>query len=354
MPFSRPTLTEIIDRVIADMGSRITGVEGAVLRRSLLGIIGRAEAGSVHLLYGYIDWVARQVIPDTAEAEYLERWAAIWGIDRKVATFATGPVTFTGADGAIVPDGTIVQRQDGVQFATQGDQTIAAGTATATALALEAGDAGNTAAALKVQLLSPISGVQSSATVAAGGIVSGDDVETDARLLERLLQRIQNPPQGGSASDYELWALQVPGVTRVWVTPATMGLGTVGVQFVTDDDPGGIIPDAGKVAEVQDHIDLLRPVTAEVFVTAPIADTLAMSIKLTPNTAAVQAAVLDELNDLITRDAEPGGPILISRLREAVSIAAGESNNQITSPTADVTHTTGHMAVLGTVTFSSI
>lgn len=354
MPFTRPTLTEVIDRVIADIGSRVTGVDGAVLRRSLLGIIGRAEAGSVHLLYGYIDWVARQVIPDTAEAEYLERWAAIWGINRKTATFASGPVTFTGTNGSLLPDGTIVQRQDGVQFATQGDQTIASGTATATVLALEAGDTGNTAAAVTVQLLSPISGVQSSATVAAGGIEAGDDVETDARLLERLLQRIQSPPQGGSASDYQLWALQVPGVTRVWVAPFVMGLGTVGVQFVTDDDPGGIIPDAGKVAEVQDHIDLLRPVTADVYVTAPIADTLAMSVKLTPNTPAVQAAVLAELTDLITRDAQPGGPILISRLREAVSIAAGESNNQITSPTADVTHAAGHMAVLGTVTFSAL
>lgn len=354
MPFARPTLTEVIDRVIADIGSRVTGVDGAVLRRSLLGIIGRAEAGSVHLLYGYIDWVSRQVVPDTAEAEHLERWAAIWGITRKTATFATGSVTFTGVDGSIIADGTIVQRQDGVRFATQGGQTIASGTATATVLALEAGEAGNTAAAVTVQLLSPIAGVQTSATVAAGGIVAGDDVESDARLLDRLLPRIQNPPQGGAASDYQLWALQVPGVTRVWVTPATMGLGTVGVQFVTDNNPGGIIPDAGKVTEVQDHIDELRPVTAEVFVTAPIAASLAMSISISPNTPAVQSAVLAELNDLITRDAQPGGTILISRLRESVSIAAGELNNQITSPTADVTHTVGQMAVLGTVTFSAL
>ncbi|WP_429541744.1 baseplate J/gp47 family protein [Pseudomonas monsensis] len=96
-----------------------------------------------------------------------------------------------------------------------------------------------------------------------------------------------------------------------------------------------------------------RPVTAEVFVAAPIADPLNMAVKLSPNTAAVQAAVRAEISDLIDRDSKPGSPILISRLREAVSVAAGESDNAITSPTADVAHATGHMAVPGTITFSS-
>lgn len=353
MAFARPTLTEIIDRVLADISSRVVGVDSAVLRRSLLGILGRAEAGAAHQLYGYIDWVSRQVIPDTAEGEWLERWARIWGIIRQPATYSSGILTFTGTNGALIPDGTLVQRQDGVQYATQGDATISGGIATVPALALVAGVAGNTAVGVTLQLLSPIAGVSSSATVAAGGLIDGADVESDARLLERMLQRIQNPPQGGSEADYVQWALEVPGVTRVWVTPMSMGAGTVGVQFVRDDDAGSIIPDAGEVADVQEHIDTLRPVTAEVFVTAPLGDALDLTIKINPNTGTVQAAVQAELEDLITRDAEPGGTILISRLREAVSIAAGESDNQIVTPAADVAHATGHMAVLGAITWQS-
>lgn len=354
MPFARPTLTEIIDRIIADISSRVVGVDSAMLRRSLLGIVGRAEAGAAHQLYGYIDWVARQAIPDTAEAEWLERWAAIWKITRKPADFASGSVTFTGANGSPIPDGTIVQRSDGVQYATQGAAAISGSSATVPVLALVAGEAGNAGAGIAVSLLSPVAGVQSSAAVAAGGLTGGDDVESDERLLARLLQRIQNPPQGGAEADYIGWALEVPGVTRAWVTPRVMGAGTVGLQFVTDDDPAGIIPDAGKVAEVQANVDVKRPVTADVYVTAPIADALDMTIKLSPNTATVRAAVLAELQDLITRDSVPAGTILISRLREAVSIAAGEQNNQITTPTADVTHAAGHMAVLGTVTFEAL
>jgi uncharacterized phage protein gp47/JayE len=131
-----------------------------------------------------------------------------------------------------------------------------------------------------------------------------------------------------------------------------MGAGTVTVLFVCDEDDD-IIPSPAKVAEVQAYIDARAPVTAEVFVLGPLADALNMTIKLAPNTTTVQNAVRAELADLIDRDSAPGGTILISRLREAVSLAAGENNNQIVTPIVDVTHATGHMAILGTLTFSS-
>ncbi len=351
MPFARPTLTELINRVITDISSRVTGVDSAVLRRSLLGVLGQSGAGAVHMLYGYLDWIAKQSIIDTAEKEYLERWAAIWKVIRKTAGFASGQVALSGTAGASILDGTIVQRQDGVQYKVLGDAVFTGGPLIVPVLALEAGEAGNFATGQPIFLLSPIAGVQSTATTATK-LEGGVDVESDERLLARLLARIQQPPHGGAASDYELWALEVAGVTRVWVYPLQMGAGTVTVLFVCDEDED-IIPSPAKVAEVQAYIDARAPVTAEVFVAAPIADALNMTIKLTPNTTAVQNAVRAELADLIDRDSAPGGTILISRLREAVSLAAGENNNQIVTPTVDVTHATGHMAILGTLTFSS-
>ncbi|MDR9749839.1 baseplate J/gp47 family protein [Pseudomonas sp. SZMC_28357] len=352
MPFARPTLTELINRVVTDISSRVTGVGSAVLRRSLLGVLGQSEAGAVHMLYGYLDWIAKQSIIDTAEKEYLERWAAIWKVTRKTAGFASGQVALSGSAGNVVEGGTVVQRQDGVQYKTLGDAVFSSGPLIIPVLAIEAGEAGNFDAGLPIFLLSPIAGVQSTGTTATK-LENGVDVETDDRLLARLLARIQQPPHGGASFDYEQWALEVAGVTRVWVYPIQLGPGTVTVLFVCDEEVS-IIPSPAKVAEVQAYIDVRAPVTAEVFVAAPVADPLNMNIKLTPNTAAVQNAVRAELADLIDRDSAPGGTILISRLREAVSLAAGESNNQIVSPTADVTHATGHMATVGTLTFSSL
>lgn len=352
MPFARPTLTELITRVTTDISSRMTGVDSAVLRRSLLGIIGQSEAGAVHLLYGYLDWIAKQSIIDTSTGDYLKRWAAIWKVIPKTAGFAGGGVTFNGAVGSTILAGTILQRQDGVQYKVLADSVFTGTSLVVSVLAIEAGEAGNFDAGLPIFLLSPISGVQSTGTTATK-LEGGVNVESDERLLARLLARIQQPPHGGASFDYEQWALEVAGVTRVWVYPRQLGAGTVSVLFVCDEDLS-IIPGPAKVAEVQAYINARAPVTAEVFVVAPIADPLNMSIKLSPNTVAVQNAVRAELADLIERDAAPGGPILISRLREAVSLAAGEDNNQIVTPTADVTHTTGHMATLGTLTFSSL
>ena len=104
MPFNRPPLDLLIARSAASMQSRLPGTD-AVLRRSLTGIVARMSAGTEHGLYGYLDWLARQLMPDTAEEEHLERWASIWGVSRKAAGHASGDVSITGTPGAVLPEG---------------------------------------------------------------------------------------------------------------------------------------------------------------------------------------------------------------------------------------------------------
>lgn len=353
MAFIRPTLSEIIDRVLADLSSRLLGIDGAVLRRSVLGILGRALAGASHEIHGRLDYLARQIFPDTAERLYLERWANVWKVLRKPAEYATGLVTFTGVARSVVFAGTVLQRQDGVLFQTTVEVILISGTATTTVIAVEAGSDGNTEEDTILSLQQPVDGVQSTATVAAGGLAAGSDAETDESLRARVLRRIQKPPQGGAGYDYVAWALEVPGVTRAWVYPKEMGLGTVTVRFVRDLD-ASLIPDTPEVTAVYDYIEYRRPVTAELFVVPPVAVAQNFNIQLNPDTTAIRAAVQAEVIDLIAREAEPGGTILISRLREAVSTAAGESDNVVVSPSANITRTTGQITVPGTFTFGPI
>lgn len=350
MPFSRPTLAELIERASADIEISLPGAD-ARLRRSNLSIIGRVHAAAVHGLYGYLEWAAQQMMVDTAEQAYLDRYAAIWGVQRVPAAFAQGPLTATGTNGVVVPAGTLWRRSDGAEYSSTADATIAGGTATVQVAAVVEGAAGNAAANTAMQLVQPIAGVNGQALVAAGGLVQGADAETDEALRARILMRIQQPPMGGSATDYVAWALQVPGVTRAWVYPLEDGPGTVKVRFVRDND-ASLIPDAGEVAAVQAHIDQLRPVTAQVTVLAPVAVALNMTIQLTPSTVAVRDAVQAELADVVRREGSPGGTLLLSHLREAISVAAGETNHVLTVPSADVTHTTNQIPVLGTITWT--
>ena len=192
------------------------------------------------------------MIVGTSDAEHLERWANIWGAARLPAQFASGVLARTGNDGTIIPAGTVWQRSDGAEFATQFDAAIAAGAVHVAVQAIAAGARGNTVADIALTLQKPIVGVTSTAPVAAPDLVNGSDTENDDALRERLLARLRMPPHGGAKHDYAAWAKEVPGVTRVWVEPAWQDLCTVCVLFVRDND-AVILPDAPEVAAVAAH-----------------------------------------------------------------------------------------------------
>lgn len=349
MPFQRPTLPELVERNDAEIAARL-GI-GPFLRRSVLGVLSRTIAGATHLLLGYVEWGTRQIFPETADTENLERHASLYKIERKPAVASTGPVLFTGAALSVVPAGTRLRRSDGALFQTTTGATLDVAGATAQVVALAPGVAGNSPTGTRLALLSPISGVASPATVQTPGLDDGLEAESDAELLERLLVRTRNPPGGGSAADYKRWALEVPGATRAWVQPRRFGPGTVGVAFAADDDPGGPIPSAGQVDAVQTHIDELRPVTAEVFVYAPAPLELDPEIEITPDTAEVRADVEASIADLLRREGQPGGVVLLSHLRQAIGSAAGVTDYVLSSPVADVVVPAGGLPVVGTITW---
>lgn len=351
MPFDTPTIADLIARIEQDLATRL-GVEVPQVRRTNVAVLARVLAMTGFTLVEYMRFIADQVIIDTAETEFLARWATVWGVDRIAASAAAGNVTITGTDATVIPEGTALQRADGVEYATDAEGTIAAGTVTIAVTAAAPGAIGNSLAAEILDLVSPIAGANSQAIVDSGGLIGGADEENDEALRARLLDRIRQPPHGGADFDYVKWALEVPGTTRAWVSPIELGLGTVVVRFVMDDKVGTIIPDAAEVAAVQAYIDPLRPVTAAVTVVAPIPIAINPAITLTPNTAAVQAAATAELEDVLRREAVPGGTILLSHLREAVSIAAGETDHVMTAPVADLTHAVGEIAVLGVPVWS--
>lgn len=350
MAWFRPTLETLIKRNQADVESSIPGTDAKV-RRSNLNVIAKIISACAHGLYGYIAYQSKQIFPDSADTKNLDRHASLWlTVPRKAASYAVGQVVLTGTNGILIDAGTVLMRSDGLEYATDADVTISAGQAIADVTALTAGQTGNAIVGTTLSLASPIAGINSAATVHTTAMTGGSDQEENTDLSSRVVKRIQNPPHGGAKHDYELWALEVPGVTRAWVYPQELGRGTVTVRFVRDDD-ASLIPDAGEVDVVQAYIDALRPTTADVYVVAPIAAPVDYEIQLTPNTPASRAAVIAELDDLHKREAVPGGTILLSHIRESISISAGETNYVMTVPNADVTNATGYMATLGVITW---
>lgn len=351
MPFTRPSITDLVTQQSTDLGAGLAGVD-PLLRRSLAKVLARVNAGGLHGLYGELDYLARQLFPDTAEKDHLDRWASIWNVPREQPTAASGPVVFTGTATLIVPAGQVMTRSDGATFTVAADATLTGSpaTAAATVTATTPGSAGNTDAGSILTMQSPISGIASSATVGADGLGGGADQELDDSLRARLLDRIQQPPQGGASNDYVTWAKSVPGVTRVWVLPNWLGAGSVGVTFAMDGR-ADIIPLAADVANVQAAIDapFCRPVTARVVVFAPTPAPLNPQIHLNPDSTAGRTAVTAELADLVARESTgAGGTLYLSQIREAIGAAAGVTDYTLENITADVVTPAGQLVVPGT------
>lgn len=350
MAFVRPLLAQIVERVQQDFVSRLS-LSAPILRRSMVGVLSRVVAGAAHMLHGHLDFLAKQIFPDQADGEYLVRWGALFGLSRTAATFAVGNVTFTGTNGTVIPAGTVAVRADGAEYETQADGTVATGEATIAVEALAAGEAGNCLEGTVLSCESPIAGVDSAVTVAAGDLTAGTDEETIEAFRARVVERMQAPPHGGNAQDYVAWAKEVAGVTRAWCYPLELGAGTVVVRFMRDDDDDPI-PSVQEVQDVQDHIDAVAPVTADVTVEAPTAVPLSMTLAVSPDTAAVRDAVAVALEDYLRRTASPGGTIPLSQLEVTVGTADGVTDFTFTSPTTDVTHATGEIATYEAPTFT--
>lgn len=348
MPFNRPTLSDLVAQARDDIDTRLPGADSRV-RRNALDVLATIIAGGLHGLYGLLDYIWRQIFPDSAEAENMARWAAIWGVTRKAATSATGTADLTGVNGSILPEGTLFVRSDGAEYVATASATIVMGIASVAVEATAPGTKGNSPAGQKLNLVSPVAGIGSVATLTAGA-TTGANEEDDDSLRSRLLNRIQQPPHGGNRQDYINWVLEVPGVTRAWLAPAELGLGTLTLRFVMDGRLD-IIPLAGDIELVEAYLDERRPVTADLIVVAPIPRPIDFTVRALPNTPEVNAAVEEELRDLLRREAEPGGTLLISHVREAISLAAGEFDHETVVPNADIVNPTGEMPVFGSVTF---
>lgn len=355
MPFTRPTLADLIARIRADLRGRLE-IGDSLVRRAMVDVLSTVWAGAVHTLFGFLDFVARQLFADTADRDHLLRHAAMYGITPTPATFATGNVTATGTNGSAILAETILRLDAVTSYRVTTGQVIASGTATLPVVAILAGATANVPAGTEVTFESPIAGVASVATVAAGDIDGGNEEEGTEEVRDRLLLRLQEPPEGGADQDYEGWALAVAGVTRAWVFPVELGLGTVVVRFVRDGDVT-IFPDAGEVAAVQAALESERPVTAEVTALAPTELAVAFTIHLVPDNADTRTAVTAELIDLLSRVAEPGdgvgrGTVLLSQIRTTIGVASGVTDYTMTVPSADVVPATGQLTTVGAITWS--
>jgi uncharacterized phage protein gp47/JayE len=359
MPWSTPTLRDVRSAVRDAISGRLPGADASV-PNSVLRVLSDAMGALCHLTLQYLDWLALQLLPDTAETEWLDRHGHIWLVNadgstgRKLATLASGSASFAGVQGTLVPNATQLSYSTGISYQTMADITIGAAPTPVNIQAIDAGALGNLDAGTTLQLVGPLLGVTNVSVVTLEG---GTDDETDDELRARILKRIREPPMGGDATDYEQWALAVPGVTRAWCAPQEMGIGTCSVRFMMDDlrasNDGFPLPE--DVDAVQAYLNTVRPVTVkQCYALAPLKQPIDFGIvNLTPDNEAIRAGIQTSIQNMLYQVNAPGQTIFAAWKYSAIMNAPGVISFDMTDCSDDVMPDAGHMAVLGDIYYST-
>jgi uncharacterized phage protein gp47/JayE len=356
MPWNTPTLRAVRSLVRDSIHGSLPGSD-ATVPNSVLRVMSDTQGALCFLTLEYIDWLALQLMPDTAETEWLDRHGNIWlvnadgSIGRKQPTLASGAVSATGIDGSVVPAGALLGQGLSATYQVSAQVTLS-GPTLVNATALQAGSVGNLEPGDSMNFLAPPPGVDAVATVTI--MDGGADAETDNELRSRVLRRIRQPPMGGAAYDYEAWALSVPGVTRAWCSPLEMGIGTVTVRFMMDDlraDNGGF-PLPKDVDVVTAYIDSVRPVAVkDFFVAAPIPYPINLRYSYLDNDLASTRGAIEQslLNEFFLR-AVPGQLWYRAWSDEGTMAAMGVVAYDLVAQDEPMP-APGYMAVLGDLTY---
>lgn len=362
MAYQRSTLTEIVTRIVTDITTRL-GEGTVLLRRSITRNISKAYAGSVHLLYGNIEYNKDQLFVTYSDEDYLLLHGNEYGVPRNNATSSDGPVIVTGTNGVVIPAGRVIQSATGYKYTFDSDYTITGGSVTGNVTAAEAGENYNEEYGAILTFVNPVTGADSQVTVGAGGIVGGTDIEDIEDYRQRVLARKRRPAHGGADFDYVAWMQEISGNTRAWAINEYQGEGTIGCAFVRDDD--NFIPTDTQLADTKAYIiSHVDPLTGET-VGAPVNAVngiymiklsrleVPVSIELYPNTVVNQNLVTSIYNELIINKGGPEQAIYKSDINTAVGSVADDIRYRVTlSGDADyISANASQVHVPGVITF---
>lgn len=361
MPFDIPTLEALVGRSAGAFRANLKGSD-AKLWPNNVAVSSKVIGGSVWEAFSFLEYISRQHVKHLAEGQWLERHAFDYGLARLPASQAEGTAIVSGDAGVPVPSGLVLERADGIVYdSTSSGVTDGGGHATVSIRAREAGRSGNAISGVALSLAAPVSRIRPSGhVVGTGGAGGGAEVESDESLRSRLLFRLRNPPHGGAAHDYVIWAREVPGVTRVFVDPVSSSnaRASVGIWFLMDDAYANGIPQAADVSLLRAHLDTLRPAGALLDIAAPTAYPVNLNIaNVNPDTTAVRDAIRAELADLFRTRMKVATftdrfSVRVSKIWEAISIATGEESHVLVAPSADIVVPVGSIPTMGTITFS--
>ena len=125
MAINTPSYEEVVERIKTDISNALPDVDPTIYG-SFVRAFAVSNAGRHYDNVLLLEQLLRELFPQTATGEYLERWATYEGLSRTSATAAFGAIIATGTASTSVPISTQFSDAEGVVVSTTSAATLAA------------------------------------------------------------------------------------------------------------------------------------------------------------------------------------------------------------------------------------
>lgn len=259
-----PNLTEIKDTIANDFKTKLNLSESNL--RYVLDAMDSVLAAQFKLVYLYLSDIQNNIFPDTANIESeggtLERLGRIYlNRNPRPATSGIFKLSVTGTAGAVLRNSLTFKSNENSKNPNQLYVLDAEYILTGSSDEIEVRSLGG---GLDFELnvndeltiTEPVIGVNSLVTVleVIDAPLASEDIEV---YRQNILDAIQLEPQGGSKTDYRLWANDAQGVRKVYPYVKNGDAGTVQVyvESVLPGEDGNGIPSNALMNDVEDVIE---------------------------------------------------------------------------------------------------
>lgn len=265
-----PTITELYNDILADLEGQFD-ITIPLIGKSFLRALAAVQAAKLKLFYLSIGYLQKNIFVDTADSEAnggtLERFGRVkLGRNPFPALPGEYTVSVVGTVGSVIAASTTFKSNDdslspGILYILDDEYTLVSNPDTITLRALTAGNEGKLSIGDNLTATAPIANVNSQVAVTAETVEpqAAQDIE-DYR--QQVLNSFQLEPQGGSATDYRLWAQDAQGVKETYPYANSEQSNEINLYVeatIADSSDSKGTPTQGILDAVEEDVEPKRP-----------------------------------------------------------------------------------------------
>lgn len=258
-----PTTSELYESIKTDLRGKLN--ISTLVGKMVLNAISAVQAAKLKIINLAISRVNKNIFVDTCDYDTIRRFGYV-KLNRYPNAAVSGEyvINVTGDIGAVIPQGTQYKSTDDSSnpdqlFIFDSLYTFSATSGQIQVRATIAGVDSELIIGDQLQVTAPIANVDSYADVASIAVTPTAEEDIEEYRLN-VIEAYRTEPQGGSRTDYNIWAQDATGVRRTYPYVKSGSAGDINlyVEALPDDSTpaGSGIPSAAILSDVEDVINV--------------------------------------------------------------------------------------------------